>query len=267
MSTYPTSPRTAFVEWCEVQAPVFVAQETEIGLTRDQASAFAGATEKAANLLLEQEEARQRWLVASRKAREGLQLLRREAGASVRSIRAFAELQKEPNRIYAAAQVAPPATPGPAAAPGRPTRLTAALDATSGALALTWKARDPNRRGGVTYLIRRKLPGEAAFTLLGTTGKKTFVDEALPAGIEGVQYRVQSQRGEKSSPPSATLLVNIGKAAAPDDSRAPLRSSSARTSDRSAARGAAANGNATSQNSRTATRRGLARRADALAVC
>lgn len=242
MSTYPTNPRSAFVEWCVTHAGVFQAEEVAIGLSKAQAVAFAGATEKAGSLLLEQAEAWERYLVATQRVRDGVALLRREAGDCVRSIRAFAETTDDANRVYAAAQIAAPKTPSPAAPPEKPRQLAATLNATSGALTLTWKARDPNRRGGMMYLVRRRLPGEDGFTLLGTTGKKTFVDAALPAGMASVEYSIQSQRGERLSPVSATLVVNIGKA------------------------DAAANGNATSRQSGTAARRGLARRTDALAV-
>ncbi|HPF41818.1 MAG TPA: hypothetical protein P5081_17920 [Phycisphaerae bacterium] len=141
--------------------------------------------------------------------------LRTEAGDAVRSIRAFAELQPAPAKVYAMSRVAPPADPTPLPPPGRPTRLNATIDPPTGAMTLTWKAKHPAGVGGTTYVIRRKLPGESVFTLLGVVGKKRFIDETLPAGIESVQYSVQSQRGEKTSAPSATLLVNIGKSAAP----------------------------------------------------
>lgn len=40
--SYPTSPRAAFLEWCQAHAPVFTANATNIGLTAAQATA-AGA--------------------------------------------------------------------------------------------------------------------------------------------------------------------------------------------------------------------------------
>lgn len=240
MSAYPTTPRTDFLEWCESHQAAFVASYDEIGLTEDQSLAFAETTEKAHTLLIDQAEALQRYEVATREVEQIMRLLRGQAGDAVRSIRSFAELQPAPAKVYATARVAPPATPTPMSPPGRPTQLNATLTAATGALTLTWKATHPAGVGGTTYVIRRKLPGEAAFTLLGTAGKKRFIDETLPAGIENVQYSVQSQRGEKTSAPSATLLVNIGKSAAPDAARVPLLSSSEATSDRPAARGTVA---------------------------
>ncbi|MCB9855533.1 MAG: hypothetical protein H6818_07570 [Phycisphaerales bacterium] len=240
MSAYPTSPRSDFLEWCESHQSGFVDAYGEIGLTKEQALAFAATTEKAHTLLIDQAEALQRYEVATREVEAIMRLLRTQAGDACRSIRAFAELQAAPAKVYATARVAPPATPSPMSPPGRPTRLSATLTAATGALTLTWKAAHPAGVGGTTYVIRRKLPGESAFTLLGTAGKKQFVDETLPAGIENVQYSVQSQRGQKTSALSATLLVNIGKSAAGPDARVPLLSSSVATSERSDARGTAA---------------------------
>lgn len=40
MGAYPTSPRAAFLEWCQAHAPVFTANATNIGLTTAQATAF-----------------------------------------------------------------------------------------------------------------------------------------------------------------------------------------------------------------------------------
>ncbi|HPF41688.1 MAG TPA: hypothetical protein PK093_23875 [Phycisphaerae bacterium] len=214
MSTYPTYPRSAFVEWCASHAGVFQAQEGEIGLSKAQAVAFGSTTEKAEALLIEQAQAWERYLVASRRARDGVARLRREAGDCVRSIRAFAETTGDAHKIYASARIAPPKSPSPAAPPERPRRLAATLNATSGALTLTWTARDPNRRGGVTYLVRRRLPGEPTFTLLGATGGKTFVDDAPPAGLSSVEYSVQAQRGARSSAVSEILVVHFGKAEA-----------------------------------------------------
>jgi hypothetical protein len=48
MSTFPESPRAAFLEWCQAHAPVFTANATNIGLTTAQATAFNAATTAAA---------------------------------------------------------------------------------------------------------------------------------------------------------------------------------------------------------------------------
>ena len=48
MGAYPTSPRAAFLEWCQAHTSVFTANATQIGLTAGQATAFSTATTAAA---------------------------------------------------------------------------------------------------------------------------------------------------------------------------------------------------------------------------
>lgn len=210
MSTYPVTPRSDFIEWCNAQAPVFVTEEAAIGLNKDQTQEFAEAADKARTLVVEQERAQQAALVATRKAAAGLRRLREAAGSTVRSIRAYAETTAMPDAVYSAARISPPAAPTPTPPPEPPTRLSATLDATSGALTLRWKARQGPGIRGTTYLIRRRLPGETGFTFVGSAGKKSFVDESLPRGTPGVEYTVQAQRGQRIGMPSAVLVVNIG---------------------------------------------------------
>ena len=40
MSTFPESPRAAFLEWCQAHTGVFTTNATAIGLTTAQATAF-----------------------------------------------------------------------------------------------------------------------------------------------------------------------------------------------------------------------------------
>jgi hypothetical protein len=54
MGAYPTSPRSAFLEWCQAHSPVFTDNAAEIGLSETQANAFATALAAA---LLAQEQA------------------------------------------------------------------------------------------------------------------------------------------------------------------------------------------------------------------
>ena len=50
MSVYPTSPRAAFLEWCQAHTSIFSTNATAIGLTTAQATAFGSATTAAANV-------------------------------------------------------------------------------------------------------------------------------------------------------------------------------------------------------------------------
>ena len=211
MSTYPTTPRVEFVEWCDVHTQVFTKNAATLGLSAAQVAGFDEATAKARSALLEQEQARQALLVATQRARDYVQTLRERAGSTVRTIRAHAETTDDPSALYALAQIAPLAAHSPAPPPSQPKQLGATLIETTGALTLRWKARQPTGTTGTTYLIRRRLPAEAAFSFVGVAGKKTFVDETLPSALTHVQYTVQAQRGTRSGPVSAILEVNFGQ--------------------------------------------------------
>ncbi len=222
MSTYPTAPRAKFLAWCEVHDDIFLDHAAAIGMTPEQAAAFAGATAAAKAAILAQAQARQAALVATQAAKDAIMSLREEAGLAVRTIRAFAESQSggtkggpTPDEVYQLAQIPAPAAPSPAPPPAKPRRLSVALDAVTGALTLRWKVSNPAGTSGTTYLVRRRLPGETAFSLIGVTGRKQFVDATLMAGVEGVQYTVQGQRGRHAGPVSEVFVASIGRKAEP----------------------------------------------------
>lgn len=212
MGAYPTSPRTAFLEWCQVHAPIFTANAAAIGLTPAQASAFAGATTTTAAASLAQEQARQAAKVATEVAGEAFGNLRTGAGDTVRLIRAFAEMQPKPSVVYNLAQIPPPQPPSTLPPPGQPTNLTVTLTPADGALTLRWKCTNPTGASGTSYIISRRLPGDPFFTFVGVSGKKQFVDDTLLAGPDSVQYVVQGQRADSSGPLSEVFTVNFGQA-------------------------------------------------------
>ncbi len=219
MSTYPVSPRSDFLEWCQSHAPVFEKNADAIGMTLEQAMKFGSLTGEAAKAILEQEAAQQAARVATRRARDAVAALQAGAGDAVRTIRATAELNSYPNKVYNTAQIAPPADPSPTPPPDKPRRLDVTLVAATGALTLTWKASNPRGTSGTAYVIRRRLPGETAFSYLGVTGEKRFVDETVPTGVERVEYTVQGQRGRRAGPMSEILLVMVGQVGTRRDSR------------------------------------------------
>ncbi|MBI2756752.1 MAG: hypothetical protein HYX52_08590 [Chloroflexi bacterium] len=211
MGTYPTSPRAAFLAWCQAHAPVFTANAANIGLTPAQATAFVNGVTAAVNAGLAQEQARQDYRVATEETTGAFTDLRGLAGDTVRTIRAFAENAAKPSTVYNLAQIPPPAAPSPAPPPAQPTDLTVELGASSGELTLRWKASNPAGTQGTAYIVRRKLPAEGAFTFVGVTGEKRFVDTTLFAGPDSVQYTVQGQRADSTGPVSEVFTVNFGR--------------------------------------------------------
>lgn len=211
MATYPTSPRADFLQWCQSHQQVFVDNAATIGLTTEQAADFATETTAAVAADLAQASSKEAAKVATQTVNDAVDALQSSAGDVVRSIRAYAELQSDPNSVYNTAQIPPPATPTPAPPPAQPTDLVVTLEPASGDLTLTWKAANPTGTSGTSYLIRRRLPTESDFSFIGVSGKKKFVDTTLIAGPDSVQYTVQGQRGDSTGPISQIFVVTFGQ--------------------------------------------------------
>jgi hypothetical protein len=211
MGTYPTSPRSAFLEWCQAHESVFTTNASKIGLTLQQADAFRMATDTAAAAALAHEQAKLAAKVATQAAGDAFGTLRSRAGDTVKLIKAFAANSANPSEVYQLAQIPPPAPPSPAPPPGQPRDLTVELEATRGAITLRWKCDNPPGTSGTAYIVRRKLPGEADFSFIGVTGTKKFADDTLIAGPDSVQYTVQGQRADSSGPVSPIFTVNFGR--------------------------------------------------------
>ncbi len=209
--SYPTAPRSAFLEWCRVHEPLFTTHAAEIGLSAEAVLAFKEAADLGGDRLLEQQAVQEKAKVATQQVVTAFDSLGGVTGNLVRTIRAFAERSANPDAVYALAQIAPPARSSPLPPPGQPTRLTVRLDPTEGTLTLRWKGDNPAGGGGTTYLVRRRLPGESGFSFIGVSGKKTFVDATLIAGPDSVEYTVQGQRADLAGPASPIFTVNFGK--------------------------------------------------------
>ena len=211
MGTYPTSPRAAFLAWCEAHKSIFADNALQIGLTANQATVFTNATNTANGDLTAQTVAKDAAMAATVTCDDSFGVLRHLAGEMVRSIKTYAEMQKEPNTVYTLAQIPPPATPTPMPPPGQPTNLTVTLATSNGELTLRWKCENPSGAAGTSYIIKRKLPTQSAFEFVGVSGKKEFVDNTLFAGPDSVQYTVQGQRSDMSGPVSEVFIVNFGR--------------------------------------------------------
>jgi hypothetical protein len=63
-----------------------------------------------------------------------------------------------------------------------------------GSVQLTWRANNPTRMTGVTYQIWRRIGSAGAFSFVGGSGAKKFIDSKIPAGVAQVQYQVRGIR-------------------------------------------------------------------------
>jgi hypothetical protein len=210
MGSYPTSPRAAFLTWCQAHVEVFLENAVDIGLTTDQAQAFQLATSSAAATDAAQASAREALRAATVDNTQTFAALRRSAAEMVRSIRTFAENTNDP-KVYVLAQVPPPQSPSVAPPPAQPTDLSVAIEPGTGALELRWKASNPVGTQGTAYIVRRRTSPTAEFVFVGVTGEKRFVDNSFFAGPDSVQYTIQGQRADQSGPTSNILTINFGR--------------------------------------------------------
>lgn len=126
----------------------------------------------------------------------------------VRAIRSFATNSNDPN-VYVLAQIPAPSASQPVPPPGQPTDFKVELNS-DGSITIKWKAKHPEGSDRVVYFVQRKLINEAAFSLIGGSGEKSYQDDTLPVGIDGATYIITAQRGNVQGPPSQQLAVTFG---------------------------------------------------------
>lgn len=210
MGSYPTSPRSEFLAWCQAHALVFSDNAAAIGLSPQQALAFKNGTVLAATALADQQTAQDAAKATTAFTTMKFNELRRLAGTTVGVIKSFAEATNNPN-VYITAQIPEPQPDAPAPPPAQPSDMKVALDPTDGSLTISWKANNPSGTSGTSYIIKRRTSSTASFEFIGVTGSKKYIDTTFFAGPDMVQYTVQGQRADSAGPVSQILTVNFGR--------------------------------------------------------
>ncbi|HLP85594.1 MAG TPA: hypothetical protein VK157_14690 [Phycisphaerales bacterium] len=206
----PTLPRERgeLLSWLLAHVPVWQARAGVLGLSALQIEQVSAEVEQLHQAIVAQEEARAAAEAATQTVERRDREVRLLAANLMRVIRAKASTENNPE-VLQAAQIPAIAPRRPVAAPGTPTTLDFALGS-AGTLTLTWTAKHPRGSDRVVYLVKRQLPGEAGFTLLGATGERAFDDTTLPAGIADASYTVQAMRGKEASSESLVMTVYFG---------------------------------------------------------
>lgn len=210
MGPYPTSPRSDFLAWCEAHVSLFTDNAAAIGITPAQALLFKNAVNAAVESDAGATEAKLSNKAAVSKNAKKFTELRKVTGDTVKLIKTFAQTTGNDN-VYDIAQVPAPQDPSALPPPAKPTDLRVALDLTTGAPSLSWKAANPRGSQGTSYIVRRRTSTSAPFEFVGVTGSKKFVDNNFFAGPDSVQYTVQGQRSDSAGPVSDILVVNFGR--------------------------------------------------------
>ena len=110
--------------------------------------------------------------------------------------------------MYPLAQIPAPAVPSPVGPPGTPFDFTVALQQT-GAVTLRWKCNNPVGASGTVYEVRRRVGGTGTFGFLANVGTRSFTDETIPGGSNGVTYQITATRSTRRGTP-AQFNVNFG---------------------------------------------------------
>lgn len=127
---------------------------------------------------------------------------------AIKFIKAQASLDPS---VYADANIPEPKQPSPAPPPGMPEKVTTNLD-NQGSVVLHWLAANTPANTGSAFRILRKLENEADFTLIATTGARTWTDTTVPRGTGEVSYQIQALRGALLSPASEAVTMYFGAA-------------------------------------------------------
>ena len=202
--------RRELLLWCQTHIEPFRNHAQAVGLQEEQVTRFANRTEEYALAQAEVERIKIALSIAVRNADSAFAAMRREYSQAVADVRYFAGQQEDAQAVYNLSQVAPRSSGQALPPPGRPSQLSITLNETQGSLTLAWKCTHPRGSSSTTYIVRRRLPGEAAFTFLGATGDKHIEDNTLPADASGVAYTVQAQRGSNVGEVSPIFIVNFG---------------------------------------------------------
>ncbi len=206
------------IQFCEAHVPVWTEVAMAIGLTAPQVASLGTKTSAARGAFNAAQAAREASKAATIQQNTDARTMRNQASDLIRQIKAYAELQSNPNSVYAAAQIPPPSAPLPMPAPGKPSDFSVVLES-DGSVTLSWNAAESAASTGAFFTISRKLPGQSSFSGIGgapgTTSESrrcSFTDATVPtsAAGSGAQYIVQGFRGTRIGEASDAVTVQFG---------------------------------------------------------
>jgi hypothetical protein len=195
--------------WVGTHRDLFEANQAQIGISVAQATAFKTLADNLIAAESDAQIARTASKNATQKLSDNITAVRSYGQALIGVIRSHAETTNDPN-VLVLAGLPPIQPPSQLPPPIAPDNLTATLES-NGALRLSWRVAQPVGVTSVQYRIFRKLSGESSFTLVGTGGsRKTFLDESIPFGTDGLTYQIVPWRGEVEGSPSNQFTFQFG---------------------------------------------------------
>lgn len=209
MSVVPQA-KLEMIQFCEAHVPVWTAAPpTNIGLTAAQCTALDLVTKAARAKFNAAEAARNASKAATVIYDDACDSLRDNVGLLVKAIKLYADNQSNPDPVYAAAQIPPPAAPVANPPPGQPTNFKFELEP-GGLLTFRWKSTNSSGSTGAYFAIARRLGPEGPFVNIGGTSAKVFTDDSIPFGVNSVTYIVTPKRTGVAGTPSDMVSVQFG---------------------------------------------------------
>lgn len=194
------------IQWFEQRIASWTASPASIGLTAAQCLALDTAIKDARIAY----DAAQAARIASKNAtigqRSAVNSMTNLGGDALRFIKAYANAQANPDAVYQAASVPPPAAPTPSGPPAAPTNVVADPNA-DGTVTIKWKGSTSNQ---TFFSVWRRVGNNTQWSQIGSVATKSFIDATVPAGTPTATYFIRAQRFNEVSAASDEAVVNFG---------------------------------------------------------
>lgn len=197
-----------FITFGVNHANIFDLNHTALGIPALSATAFKTQMSTNQGYYTAQINAQEAAVGATGKQQASTSQSRQMLADLIRAIDLTAANSADPASIYALAQVPAPASASPSAPPGTPANFKVALD-DDGSVILSWKCENPVGTSGTIYEVRRKPAGTQAWTFIGATGIRKFVDDTILSGSSPVTYQITAVRSTQRGQP-ASYNVTFG---------------------------------------------------------
>ena len=201
------------IQFCEAHVPVWQAAVASIGLVPGQVTALDTLTKAARSKFNTAETARAASKAATLNLDDACDALRANVALLVKTIKLYADNQANPDPVYAAAQIPPPAAPTSNPPPGQPNSFTFTIEP-GGLLTLRWKSSNSTSSTGANFVVARRIgnqsPTPAPFAVIGGTSSRVFTDDTIPTGASVVTYIVTPKRNGVVGTPSDMISVQFG---------------------------------------------------------
>ena len=207
----------AFINWMNEHSNAW-SNPTVVGLTQASYDIFKGEVSDMNAAWDEWARAKIAYKAASDNWKAKKAQVRKTGSNDVKTIRAFAARQPDPQAVLDIARIPAPKTPNFGVPPGQPTGAEVSLDVNTGNLQVRFDCNNPPGLSGTVYIVQRRIAQATAPAVFGpwnqaaVTSVKRFVDSTITAGTAAVQYLITAQRGTIVGTTSQPITVQFGRA-------------------------------------------------------